>query len=141
MVSDNRNMKKLRVALLAASLSAGALPAIGGDQTLLHIHVTNNEGKPIGNASVIVRFVPDRLVKIKHSRTSWELRTSQEGMAKIPEIPQGKVQVQVIAKNYQTFGDTFDVKEEEKTLEIVLNSPQPQYSAHGDKDPTAGPNK
>ncbi|HLH43325.1 MAG TPA: hypothetical protein VKV74_10090 [Bryobacteraceae bacterium] len=134
-------MKKLRVALLAASLSAGALPAIGGDQTLLHIHVTNNEGKPIGNASVIVRFVPDRLVKIKHSRTSWELRTSQEGMAKIPEIPQGKVQVQVIAKNYQTFGDTFDVKEEEKTLEIVLNSPQPQYSAHGDKDPTAGPNK
>lgn len=140
-MSDNRNMKKLRVALLAASLSAGALPAIGGDQTLLHIHVTNNEGKPIGNASVIVRFVPDRLVKIKHSRTSWELRTSQEGMAKIPEIPQGKVQVQVIAKNYQTFGDTFDVKEEEKTLEIVLNSPQPQYSAHGDKDPTAGPNK
>jgi hypothetical protein len=134
-------MKKLYVALLAAWLSVGALPAIGADQTLLHIHVTNKEGKPIGNASVIVRFVPDRLIKIKHSRTSWEMRTSQEGIAKIPEIPQGKVQVQVIAKNYQTFGDTFDIKEEEKTLEIVLNPPQSQYSAHGDKDPTAGSNK
>jgi hypothetical protein len=134
-------MKKLYLALLAASLSLGALPALAADQTLLHIHVTNKEGKPVGNASVIVRFVPDRLIKIKRSKISWELRTSQEGMAKIPEIPQGKVQVQVIAKNYQTFGDTFEVKEDEKTLEIVLNPPQGQYSAHGDKDPTAGPNK
>ena len=134
-------MKKLYVALLAASLSAGALPAIAADQTLLQIHVTNQEGKPIGNASVIVRFVPDRLIKIKHSKTSWEMRTSQEGIAKIPEIPQGKVQVQVIAKNYQTFGDTFDVRQEEKTLEIVLNAPQAQYSAHGEKDPTAASNK
>jgi hypothetical protein len=132
-------MKKLYFALLAGSLCLGALPARGADQTLLQIHVTNKEGKPVGNASVVVRFVPDRLLKIKHSRTSWELRTSQEGVAKIPEIPQGKVQVQVIAKNYQTFGDTFDIHEEEKTLEIVLNPPQAQYSAHGDKDPTAGP--
>jgi hypothetical protein len=134
-------MKKLCLALLSAWLSVGALPALAADQTLLHIHVTNKEGKPVGNASVIVRFAPDRLIKIKRSKTSWELRTSQEGMAKIPEIPQGRVQVQVIAKNYQTFGDTFDVREDEKTLEIVLNPPQAQYSSHGDKDPTAGPNK
>jgi hypothetical protein len=134
-------MKKLYVALLSALLSVGVLPASAADQTKLQIHVTNTEGKPVGNASVIVRFVPDRLIKIKRSKTSWEMRTSQEGMAKIPGIPQGKVQVQVIAKNYQTFGNTFEVRDEEKTIEIVLNPPQPQYSSHGENDPTAAPGK
>jgi len=36
----------------------------------------------------------------------------------------------VIAKGYQTFGQTFEVMEEEKTIEVQLNPPQPQYSAH-----------
>jgi hypothetical protein len=36
----------------------------------------------------------------------------------------------VIAKGYQTFGDTFDVDEDERTIEIKLNPPQKQYSSH-----------
>jgi len=38
--------------------------------------------------------------------------------------------VQIHAANYQTFGQNFDVAEEQKTLDITLNPPQPQYSAH-----------
>ena len=89
-------------------------------------------GKPIDRASVVVRFVEGRsIVKLgKKIRTNWELRTSQEGLAKIPPIPQGKILVQVIAKGYQTFGQTYDVAEEEKTIEIKLNPPQPQHSEH-----------
>ena len=45
-------------------------------------------------------------------------------------VTKGKVQIQIIAKNYQTFGDTFDVTEDERTIEIKLNPPQAQYSAH-----------
>jgi len=56
--------------------------------------------------------------------------TNQDGEAKIPSIPQGKILVQVIAKGYQTFGQTFDVNEDEKTLDVTLNPPQQQYSAH-----------
>ena len=52
------------------------------------------------------------------------------GEARIPSIPQGKILVQVIAKGYQTFGHTFDISEDEKTLEVTLNPPQQQYSAH-----------
>jgi hypothetical protein len=52
------------------------------------------------------------------------------GVAKIPPIPQGKIQVQVIAKGYQTFGQTYNITEEEKTIQLTLNPPQPQYSAH-----------
>jgi hypothetical protein len=51
-------------------------------------------------------------------------------VARIPSIPQGKVRIQVIAKGYQTFGQVFDVNEEEKTIEVKLNPPQPQFSAH-----------
>ncbi len=100
--------------------------------TTLTIEVKNNDGKPIDRASVIVRFVKGHsAVKFgKSIKTSWEMKTSQEGRVTIPPIPQGTILVQVIAKNYQTFGDNFDVDEAEKTLSIKLNPPQSQYSAH-----------
>ena len=34
------------------------------------------------------------------------------------------------AKGYQTFGKVFQIDEDEKTIEITLNPPQQQYSAH-----------
>jgi len=105
-------------------------PAFAADQTKLEIVVKNTNGTPIGNASVIVKFIQGRGMNLKLIRTSWELRTNQEGMVKIPSIPQGKIQVQVIAKNYQTFGQTFAVDQTEKTIDITLNPPQSQYSAH-----------
>lgn len=121
---------------LFAILLAVVLPVLAADKTKLTIHVTNTEGKPVGNASVVVNFVAGRSIKLNKIRKTWELRTSQEGNAPIPEIPQGKIKIQVIAKNYQTFGQIFDIQEEEKTVEVVLNPPQKQYSAHGDNDPT-----
>lgn len=106
--------------------------AFAAEQTNLTIVVTNKSGKPIDRASVIVKFVQGR-AKSKFGakvRTEWELKTTQEGIAKIPAIPQGKILIQVIAPNYQTFGQTFDVQEDEKTVDIKLNPPQPQYTAH-----------
>ncbi len=100
--------------------------------TTLTISVKSPGGKPVESASVIVKFVSGTsTVKFgKKIRTEWELRTNQEGLVKIPPIPQGTILVQIIAKGFQTFGENFDVNEERKTLEITLNPPQPQYSAH-----------
>ena len=100
--------------------------------TKLQIEVKNADGKPVDRASVIVRFVEGRSkAKLgKKITTRWELRTNQQGMAKIPPIPQGKILVQVIAKGYQTYGKSHDVDDEEKTIEVKLNPPQSQYSAH-----------
>ena len=100
--------------------------------TKLRIDVRSLTDKPVDRAAVIVQFVEGRsIVKLgKKIHTRWEVRTNQEGIAKIPAIPQGKIRVQVIAKGHQTFGEVFDVAEEEKTLQIKLNPPQPQYSAH-----------
>jgi len=100
--------------------------------TKIAIVLKNQAGKPVEHASVVVRFVQGHsIVKLgKSIKTTFELRSNQEGEARIPEIPQGKILVQVIAKGYQTFGQTFDISEEEKTLEITLNPPQQQYTAH-----------
>lgn len=108
------------------------LPLAAADMTTLTIHVTSQSGKPIDHASVIVKFVQGRSkVKFgKKIRTEYELHSNQDGIAKIPPIPQGTILVQIIAKDYQTFGDNFDVNEPEKTIDIKLNPPQPQYSAH-----------
>ncbi len=115
-------------------LPAGlALPLMADTPTTkLRIEVTNHRGKPVLRAAVIVRFIEGRSIKKLGRKTGrkWELKTNQEGVANIPPLPQGKIRVQVIAKKYQTFGGEFEVYEEEKTLEIELNPPQPQYSAH-----------
>ena len=113
-------------------LLALALPLLADDTTTLTIQLKNKSGKPVEQASVIVKFVKGRsAMKFgKKIRKEWELKSNQEGIAKIPPVPKGTILVQVIAKNYQTFGQTFDVDDDEKTLDITLNPPQPQYSAH-----------
>ena|SRR5205085_7555243 len=120
-------MTRLFLGVVLAVCSLAAAP-----MTTLTIEVKSPAGKPVENASVIVKFVKGHsVIKLgKSIRTEWELRSNHEGVAKIPPIPQGHILVQVIAKNYQTFGQTFDVDEEQKTVTVRLNAPQPQYSAH-----------
>lgn len=113
-------------------LGALALPVFAGDLTKLKVVVTDTAGKPVDRADVVVKFVEGRsIVKFgKKIRTSWEVHTTQDGTAEVPELPKGKILIQVIAKNYQTFGQTFDVGEDEKAIEVTLKPPQQQYSAH-----------
>lgn len=119
--------------LLAITLLATALLGTASAQTTkLRIEVRNLEDKPIDRASVIVRFEGRSITKLggKKLKTSWEMRTNQEGVVSIPPLPQGHIQVQVIAKGYQTYGEKIEVNEEEKTIEVKLKPPQSQYSAH-----------
>ena len=113
--------------LLWAFMACAAAP-----MTKLNVVVKTDSGHPIDHASVVVRFVKGHsVVKLgKAVRLTYELRTNQDGEAKVPEIPQGEIRVQVIAKGFQTFGQIFDVTEEEKTIDITLNPPQQQYSSH-----------
>ena len=120
-----------RRALLFGSVCALHLLA-DKELTNLVIEVKNISGKPVDRASVIVKFVEGRSIKKfgKSVRTHWELRTNQQGSVKIPPVPQGKILIQVIAKGYQTYGQTHEVDVEEKTIEVKLNPPQAQFSAH-----------
>ena len=122
-------MRRLLLFLLVSLATSGPMRA--ADLTTLKIVVTTPSGKPVERAEVVVRFGGRSVVKFgKMVRTSWEVRTTQQGVADIPEMPKGKIRVQVVAKGYQTFGQTFDVDEDQRTIEVKLNPPQEQYSAH-----------
>jgi hypothetical protein len=121
-----------RRAILLAGSSV-ALPLLAAPpETRLRVEVTNHKGDPVDRASVIVRFVEGRSVKRlgRKKNRRWELKTNQQGIARMPPLPQGKIMVQVIADKYQTHGELVEVYEEEKTIQVELNPPQPQYSAH-----------
>ena len=120
--------------LFTFALIATALPVLA-DPPMSKIRVEVRKAlndKPVDRASVVVRFVEGRsVVKLgKKIMTSYQMRTNQDGVASIPPIPQGKIQIQVIAKGFQTFGQIFDIGEDEKTVEIKLKDPQPQFSVH-----------
>jgi hypothetical protein len=120
-------------AALFLSLIALALPAVAkSPETTLTINVTDLKGAPVDRASVIVRFVSGHsVVKMGiASKKQYELKTNQEGVAKFPPLPEGKVRVQIIDRRYQTYGDTIDISGNEKILDVHLNPPQTQYSAH-----------
>jgi hypothetical protein len=118
----------LMVVLMAFSIPVLADPPV----TTLRIEVKTLAGTPVDRASVIVRFLGarDYLKLGRKIRTSWETRTNMDGVARIPSLPQGKLLIQVIAKGFQTFGQQYEISEPDKTLEIKLNPPQPQYSVH-----------
>jgi 5-hydroxyisourate hydrolase-like protein (transthyretin family) len=99
------------------------------DPVKLTVHVASaTSGKPIDRASVIVRFKSGIGVNLKKIQTSWETKTNQDGNVTLPEMPQGKIMVQVIANYYQTFGGDFTTDQPVQTIEIKLNPPQAQYS-------------
>lgn len=119
---------KYALVLLAALI---AFPLFGAvPMTTITVKVTDRKGRPVPQADVIVRFKNNPSVKKFGHRTklSWEMHANMEGVAKILPIPQGTIEIQVIAKNYQTFGEDFDIYDEQKTVDIKLNPPQPQYS-------------
>jgi hypothetical protein len=126
-------METMRKFLVTVFLAA--LPLLADDSTKLEIRVSNEAGRPIENASVVVKFrggTPKTKPNPKF-RKEWDVKTSEQGLVKLPSIQKGPILIQIRADNYQTFGQVFDVQEDERVLEIKLKPPQPQYSAH-DKD-------
>jgi hypothetical protein len=141
-LGDNAGMK-LRVVLLAilTGLMLASLSLADSKTTTIKVVITNQFDKPVENAAVILDFLGSRnYAKLgRHKRIHWELKSNQEGIAHFPPVPEGTVQLQVIDKNYQTYGKKIDVSGEEKTVEITLNPPQKQYSAHPPLKPADAP--
>ena len=127
-----KSVASLRFLLLPAMLLCALAAYAETPMTRIVVQVKTETGRPVDRAEVVVNFVEGRsIVKLgKTVRTTYDLRTNQDGEAKIPSIPQGKIKILVNAKGYQTFGKIFEISDEEKTVEIKLNPPQPQYSAH-----------
>jgi hypothetical protein len=94
--------------------------------TKLRIRVTAND-KPLGNATVYVRFnVPGGL--LHHDKLAeLDFKTNEDGSVKVPDLPRGKLLIQVVAKGWHTYGKWYDIDTEQETIEIKLVPPPKWY--------------
>ena len=96
-------------------------------KTKLKIEITDPSDKPVGNASVYIRFnIPGGPFR-KDKLSELNLKTNEDGSAKVPDIPQGKILIQVIAKGWKTYGKWYDINKDEDTIEIKLENPPHWY--------------
>lgn len=95
--------------------------------TKLKIHVTTDTDKPISNASVYVRFNTSGGLLHHDKLAEMNFKTNQDGSVKVPEIPQGKILIQVIAPGWHTYGEWYDVEKDEESITIKLAPPPHWY--------------
>ncbi|MGB9244883.1 MAG: carboxypeptidase-like regulatory domain-containing protein [Candidatus Acidiferrales bacterium] len=95
--------------------------------TRLRIHVTATDDKPVGNASVYVRFPVAGGIFHKDKLSELNLKTNEDGSVKVPDIPRGKILIQVVAKGWKTYGKWYEIDSEAMTVEIKLEPPAHWY--------------
>jgi len=95
--------------------------------TKIRITVTDPKDHPISNASVYVRYNVTGGLFHKDHLAELSFKTNQEGSLKVPEVPQGKVLIQVIAKGWHTFGQWYDMDKDQETVTIKLDPPPHWY--------------
>jgi hypothetical protein len=87
----------------------------------LRIEITGgDQNKPVADASVYLRIAKDK-------KSEMDLKTNQEGIARSPEIPQGRVLVQIVAPGWKTYGEYHDISESEQTIQIHLVRPTTRW--------------
>lgn len=115
---------------LAMAIAVSSQPAGDKDKkskepptTKIHLQVTAGENDaPVDNASVYVRYEGHR-----HKLVEMNLKTNQDGSVKVPEVPRGKVLIQVIATGWKTFGQWYNLEKEEETIKVKLEKPPRWY--------------
>lgn len=73
-----------------------------------------SDSKKIENATVILASME------RGVRYNKVVRTNREGIVSVSTVPQGNLKVQVIARDYITFGQMFRISEDKQTLAISL---------------------
>jgi hypothetical protein len=98
----------------------------GSTVAKLRIVVTGDE-KPVSNASVYVRYNEPGGLLHHEKLAEMNFKTNLDGSVRVPEVPRGKVMIQVIAKGWHTFGKWFDIDTDGQTVEIKLEPPPHWY--------------
>lgn len=91
--------------------------------TRIKIQVNDSNGKPVSNASVYIGFYESGGLLHHDKMAELDLKTNQDGSVRVPEIPQGKIRIQVLAKGWHTFGRWYDIEKPEELVQIRLLPP------------------
>lgn len=94
--------------------------------TKLRIVVTGND-KPVSNASVYVKYNEPGGLFRREKLAEMNFKTNLDGSVKVPEVPRGKILIQVIAKGWHTYGKWYEIETESETIQIKLEPPPRWY--------------
>jgi hypothetical protein len=103
----------------------------GPASSVRFVVVRDSDGKPVKYAQVVVHSVNR---KGKASKEEVELKTDADGHASMDGIPYGSVEVQVLAKGFQTFGEDYEVNKPALEITVKLKRPAGQYSIYENHD-------
>jgi uncharacterized GH25 family protein len=122
-------MKRIVLALIVVALAFSASYAQdpAGYANVKFLVVKDKNGKPVRNASVILHPVNE---KGKQEKGGFQLKTDADGKANYDGLPYGKVRIQVIARGFQTYGEDYDVNQQDMEFTIKMKPPQEQYSIY-----------
>lgn len=95
--------------------------------TVNFVVVRAANGKPVRNAAVVLHELD---YKGRQAKGGYELKTDLKGETSFDGVPYGKLRIQVLAPDLQTFGQDYDIDQPEMTITIKLNPPQKQYSVY-----------
>jgi hypothetical protein len=114
------------VTLVTATSAGQKKDAKQTETTRITLEVTGgDEKKPVADASVYLKYAVAK--RIKDQKLELNLKTNQDGVTHSPEIPQGKVLIQIVAPGWKTFGEYYDLEEEEQTIQIHLDRPAARW--------------
>jgi len=89
--------------------------------------VTNSQDKPVANASVYIRFGDPGKFFHKDRLAEMNFKTNGDGSVKVPDVPIGKVLIQIVAKGLHTYGKWYDITKNSDTIQIKLDPPPHWY--------------
>jgi hypothetical protein len=136
-------MKKKLAALGVLLIVLGSAALVWGQDdegptsSVRVVVVRDTDGKPVKYARVVLHPV-NRKGK---SKGEMDLKSDADGRASLDGVPYGSVEVQVLAKGFQTFGEDFEVKQPELNITVKLKHPAGQYSTYENHDDTNPPPK
>ena len=111
----------------AAGAQDDSKPVKPSGMARLRIEVTAGEkGKPVEGASVYIRYQEERMLR-KDKKIEMNVKTNKEGIVRVPDVPKGKVLVQVIAEGWKTFGRWYEISSDEEVVKIKLEKPPRWY--------------
>ena len=122
----------MAVVLVVRAVGFGWAQDDAGPTAALRVVVVREaDGKPVKNAQVVLHLVNR---KGKALKGEMELKTDTDGHASADAIPYGSIQLQVLAKGFQTFGEDYEVKQAELEITVKLKRPSGQYSIYENHD-------
>ncbi|MFB3920289.1 MAG: carboxypeptidase-like regulatory domain-containing protein [Terriglobia bacterium] len=80
--------------------------------------------QPLPNARLTLIFKEPRKLK-RDKGHSFSAKTNPQGRYKFVLIPKGTVRLVVTAERHQSFGQDFEIEEDNPVLEVKLKKPQP----------------